>query len=159
MKYIKRFENQQSTLSDNARASRVAEAMQPVWQPIIGFKNLLKDGADPNELNLIQRTPMCMAISGAGTQTQINKIIDLLVKYGADINLGKTTPLMRAAQLGMHSVIDHLIDLGADWNIKDSDNKTFLRYLDSTWRAHLVQKYPDKYEDYLFHNDVDKYNI
>jgi len=50
---------------------------------------------------------------------------------------------------GEFSTIEFLIDAGANWNIKDNDNKTFCDYLEDKDKEKLKDKYPDKYGQYI----------
>ena len=150
MKYIKAYEKQQKDKDfELFGAVRAAD--------IVSLKRLLRADANPNIMNIIGRTPMSASISGTGRQKQIIKIINYLIQYGADINLGKS--IIRAAQSSKYQVLEHLIELGANWNIKDDQNMTFLDYLDSKYINLLIKKYPKQYKEYQFKIDVDKYNI
>ena len=111
---------------------------------------LLKKGANPN-INSMGYTPFGLVagagpnarVGGAGTANFA--LMDLLVKHGADVNARitgtlsfsfhtgygnsndgvnskeGTSPLHEAARNGQLDLVKHLIDLGADANIKDGD--------------------------------------
>jgi uncharacterized protein len=135
-------------------------------------KLLLAHGAEVDLPNVFQITPLMAAASlsgsgrggvgsaiggGAGArgatkdnlQDRVNRIIDLLLDAGADINAqvvnsrthtakltayvqgrdheGKTA-LFAAAESGWDKVVKHLLDRGADPMIRDAANKTALDY-------------------------------
>ena len=46
-----------------------------------------------------------------------------------------------------------------NWNDKDSDNKTFIDYLCPEILEKVINKYPEKYDNYLMNKNIDKYKI
>lgn len=62
-----------------------------------------------------------------------NDIFDILIEYGADVNivpLDGTTPLVRACENGHIDIVDKLLSLGANVNIRDSFGRTAIYYAD-----------------------------
>jgi ankyrin repeat protein len=89
-------------------------------------------------------------------------IIDVLIKLGVDINHvdnSGDSPLIYTAYQYKLDAMKMLIDAGADWNIKDNNNNTFLDILDNEDRELIIDDYPEKYKDYLMKKDIEKYNL
>ena len=90
------------------------------------LKIFLQKGAKPDQRDNIEQTPMFYAARFAHI-----KQIDLLVKFGCDINLKDTygqTALYYAAREGQLVSINRLIHHGADINSTDNLNQTALFY-------------------------------
>jgi len=103
------------------------------------------------------------------------KVFDSLIKAGANLDSqdenGNTALILAAygsnGTSGSYfkSMIEKLIDAGADWNIKQSytskeNNKDFLEHIkDEEFKRHIIKKYHKKYEEYLIKKDSYKYNI
>lgn len=90
-------------------------------------------------------------------------ILKELLKNGAKIDYpdgnGKT-PLMIAAETNnSYTMIQTLIDAGANWKLKDIDKHDFIDFLDDIFLLFLIEDYPDKYHDYLVWKDSLKYNL
>jgi ankyrin repeat protein len=96
---------------------------------------LISKGADVNAVihNPVRisedlYTPLHVALSwgGGNDETKI-KMIDLLVKQGANVNAKARfdeTPLFEAAYLAGPSVVKELLEKGADPNIRNTDGKS-----------------------------------
>ena len=102
--------------------------------------------------------------------SKIIKVIDLLFKYGANLDIqddGGRTALMKATNEKFRKynfpIIDKLIELNADWNIKDNKNEDFIANLlvngDISKVKELQDKYPEKFEIYKLKKKSMKYNI
>src|SRR6516164_7887798 len=95
---------------------------------------LLAHGADPHIMSKDREMPL-MAPPGTGFITRYNRgrpaserleVIKLLVGLGADVNAGDNygiTPLMVAANMGEVSIIQYLVDQGADLGAYDLGKK------------------------------------
>lgn len=87
-------------------------------------KLLLEHGADPEQANALQQTPL----TGAALNGMV-EIAKLLIDNGADINAvtpdGKT-PLMYAAMFNQPDIVDLLLANGADAYAKSADGLTAL---------------------------------
>jgi hypothetical protein len=75
----------------------------------------------------------------------------------------KTTILIYTAQMDMtpriFKVLTYIINAGANWNLRDENNKTFFDYLDDETKEKIIKKYPKKYQKYLLISKANKYNI
>jgi len=93
----------------------------------------------------------------------INKIKNLLFKNkNMDLNCfdrDGMTPLMWASYGDNLEILEMLIDAGADWNVKDSEGDDFLTYTLGGTERDIIKKYPEKYKEYLFKKEVEKYNL
>jgi ankyrin repeat protein len=112
---------------------------------------LLQHGADPNCIPWSGQTVLCAAINGYYKE---GKVIDLLVKYGADLN-AKTydeqyqdslPPLLDAAYYGRWHCCQTLLKNGADPNYKNKDGVSIKDY---------ILKEAEKSEDHLYYKDPD----
>jgi hypothetical protein len=50
-----------------------------------------------------------------------------------------------------------LIEYGADWNLLNINNKDFLDNLSDP--KLIIEKYPEKYKNYLIKKEVQEYNL
>ena len=136
------------------------------------IEDLLNQGADPNVRNGVNKTPIMNAITNLKfTPSKVTKVIELLLKYGADLDAQsytKRTALMFATDFrykvyNYYSVVDKLIELGADWNFKDENGDDFIDYLinngDEDKVKELQEKYPKQFERYNLKKENDKYNL
>ncbi len=99
------------------------------------FECLLKNGADPNvilESNYKAKgalifpgnTLLIVAIrSSAGGDSRFRNYVDLLLKYGANPDLGEPSPLAYAVSFGYGRAFQSLIKAGADPNYNAGDDK------------------------------------
>ncbi|GIY63342.1 ankyrin repeat and KH domain-containing protein 1 [Caerostris darwini] len=85
---------------------------------------LLSQGADINaQTEETQETALTLACCGGFLE-----VADFLIKAGADIELGASTPLMEAAQEGHIELVRYLIASGANVNAMTATGDTALTY-------------------------------
>ncbi|GBM44967.1 Ankyrin repeat domain-containing protein 17 [Araneus ventricosus] len=85
---------------------------------------LLSQGADINaQTEETQETALTLACCGGFLE-----VADFLIKAGADIELGASTPLMEAAQEGHLELVRYLINAGANVNATTATGDTALTY-------------------------------
>ncbi|XP_054710914.1 ankyrin repeat domain-containing protein 17-like [Uloborus diversus] len=85
---------------------------------------LLSQGADINaQTEETQETALTLACCGGFLE-----VSDFLIKAGADIELGASTPLMEAAQEGHLELVRYLIGSGANVNATTATGDTALTY-------------------------------
>ena len=83
---------------------------------------LLSQGADINaQTEETQETALTLACCGGFLD-----VADFLIKAGADIELGASTPLMEAAQEGHLELVKYLLEARADVNAQTGTGNTFL---------------------------------
>jgi ankyrin repeat protein len=112
---------------------------------------LLQHGADPNCIPWPGQTVLGAAIKGYYKE---GKVIDLLVKYGADLNAKKydeqhqdsLTPLLYAAYYGQWHCCQTLLKNGADPHFKNKDGVSIKDF---------ILKEAEKSEDQLYYQDPD----
>lgn len=93
---------------------------------------LLQHGADPNCTPSPSQTVLLYCIDG-----QAVKIVELLIKYGADVNAityneqhqDKLTPLLYAVYMGQWPCCEILLKSGADPNYKNKDGISIKDYI------------------------------
>jgi hypothetical protein len=125
-----------------------------------GYSNiileLIKAGANINIQDNNEADTALIAACG-------NNHIDaakILIKYNADINLQSNdgnSALHFAAINRNLKLVCLLIDSGADWNLLNINNKDFLDNLSDP--NLIIQKYPDKYKNYIIKKEAQEYNI
>ena len=110
----------------------------------VSIENLLKAGANPNKLranpNIVDEDIAAMHIAALFHDPSI---MQLLVKYGGDVNLfskDSITPLMLAVTEDNIAVTKYLLDNGADINHRIDDFNVF-DLIRSQEMANLLQKY------------------
>lgn len=87
-------------------------------------------------------------------------IIKELIKRGVNINTKSNdggTPLIYAAWYNNKNSMIELIENDADWNIKDNYKRDFIDY--SCIKHYIINKYDEKYKEYIFKKELDKYNL
>jgi ankyrin repeat protein len=92
------------------------------------------------------------------------QIVKLLIRKGANVNDQEyrgQTPLMGVANYAFENLklLELLIDAGADWNIVDNDGYDFMYRLSTENYNNIVEKYPEKYKQYLIKKEANKYNL
>ena len=117
------------------------------------FECLLKNGADPNvilESNYKAKgalifpgnTLLIVAIrSSAGGDSRFRNYVDLLLKYGANPDLGEPSPLAYAVSFGYGRAFQSLIKAGADPNYNAGDDKYLVNAAswNSQWLSILLE--------------------
>jgi ankyrin repeat protein len=111
------------------------------------FKVLLDAGVDPNvpeEVEYAGNTPLIVAIWKLSLKPSTQKMIEVLIKAGADVNkpnLSGDTPLILAAeQEGYGPIVQLLIDAGADLNKTDNMGNAPLMAATSAGRQDIAQR-------------------
>ncbi|KAF7870303.1 hypothetical protein EAF04_004049 [Stromatinia cepivora] len=94
---------------------------------------LLKLGANPNKINPEGLT----ALNKAGSDKDT---IDLLLKYGADINAGTKGVIISAIESGDIKMLQLCLENGADPNVPDNSTDSSFRAQNET--ANVARKYP-----------------
>ena len=85
---------------------------------------LLSQGADINaQTEETQETALTLACCGGFLE-----VADFLIKAGADLELGASTPLMEAAQEGHLDLVKYLLENGALVNAQTGTGDTALTY-------------------------------
>ena len=88
------------------------------------IRQLIKDGADVNEVNERGRTPLMLAL-GNGYDLEI---IKLLINAGTDVNVkdkeGSTALIKATANMADPAIIKFLLESGADVSVKDLSGHT-----------------------------------
>ena len=85
-----------------------------------------------------------------------------MIKNGVNVNCrdGRgNTPLIWAADQGNIIAMIDLINAGADWNIKSENGWDFFSHINHIHKEKIINKYPEKYEEYLRIKDAEKYNL
>ncbi|XP_064092419.1 ankyrin repeat domain-containing protein 17-like [Macrobrachium nipponense] len=95
-----------------------------IKQPKLHSIKIKQNCADINaQTEETQETALTLACCGG-----FRDVADLLIKAGADLELGASTPLMEAAQEGHRDLVEYLIDAGANVNAQTSTGDTALTY-------------------------------
>ena len=150
MKYLKRFEYNYATLND---------AICDCEDRLI--LKMIEDGYDVNETDTMNRTPlMWCAIEREVSVDVTKKLIEKGAKLDAQDKDG-CTALIKAADRRNYSVLYALLDAGADWSYRENftHNPDFFYYLTYDDKIKVINKYPEKYQEYLMKKDAEKYNI
>ena len=129
------------------------------------IKKELENGADVNQiLDNYFETPLTFAIRtySINNQRECINIIDLLLEYDADVNkhddLGNT-PLIISIDTNF-DLMCKLIDAGADWNLPDYDGDYFIELIDDDdIKKSIIEKYPEKYEEYKKWEKAKEFNL
>ena len=106
-----------------------AIAIAASWGKIPIIKALMKEGADVNAKSILGHTPLSLAIKYHKPKTA-----EFLIHAGADVNaiyresIRRESPLSHAVDLGYFSLIDLLLEKGADVGFQTDDTfSTILR--------------------------------
>lgn len=129
-------------------------------------KTLLENGADPNLMNKDKRTALMMSSTP--------KIIDLLLKYGANVNsqnnIGETVLMEQAGYINQETIIELIekfSNYGLDLDLVDEKGKNFYERLLFDNRPerfyNIIQymdiNYPKYREKYQFDLDIKQFNL
>jgi ankyrin repeat protein len=136
-------------------------------------KELLKYNVDINSKNKSHLTPLFYAINNINYD-----MVKLLINSGADVNVqtkaNKNSPIIVAAKNyeNIHDVpivrfknypeikiLELLTTSGAYWRHKNSIDVDFFYYLDKNVKKYLIEKFPEKYNDYMISKNAEKYNL
>jgi hypothetical protein len=131
------------------------------------IKFLLEHGADANAVDIRNSAAINKAVR-LNHEHKVNqeKIFNILIKYGADINNQKIdadgwTALHEAAYFGLVDTIVLLLNLGADPTIKNTYNENFIElanYNTGKWLCQykiqkpLIERYPSLYTSFEKNN-------
>jgi len=121
------------------------------------FKTLIKNDVNVNEANSSDKTPLMLAV-----RNKYENMIDDLISYNVDINYqnkdGDTALIVCSQYRDQKSlkILKKLITAGADWNIKDDINNTFIDYLPKNFKNEILTEFEDKYELY---KNINKFNL
>jgi len=125
---------------------------------LIQVSNMINDpDCNINVRTYDKRTPLIIATQYEET-TMIKELIEKGVKLDLQEETGKTA-LIEAAFRKNFTIIKILIDAGADYNIKDYHNYYFLDYLTPDKQEQVLKYYPDKFEEFRFKKNIEKYNL
>lgn len=116
-------------------------------------QSLLDGGADVNERNGRQETPVLCASIGGSVE-----IVKLLVEYGADLNSRErfgVTPLLAASRFGYLDVVHFLLAHGADVNSSMQGDWTALHFASRYGHFDIVKTLLKRGADVHARNDVD----
>ncbi|ELU06570.1 hypothetical protein CAPTEDRAFT_87613, partial [Capitella teleta] len=95
---------------------------------VYSTEKLLRNGADPNKKNNVGSTAL-LKVASTNDQYVVEEIMDLLIEYGADINivdLSGDTPLNHASVGGVVCAARKLLRNKADPNQKNNKGVTAL---------------------------------
>ena len=109
------------------------EAAREGHEEMVGL--LLSQGADINaQTEETQETALTLASCGGFLE-----VAEFLIKAGADIEAGANTPLAEAAQEGHISLVQHLLDAGANVNATSASGDTPLMYACENGHREVVE--------------------
>lgn len=156
MKYIKTYEASQakSDILGEMLINRIAENNNEAAINLINDKDI-----DINYKDNHNYSPILVAAMKERLQ-----IVKLLIEKGANVNdqdYRGQTPLMGVSNYTYEKIelLELLINAGADWNIVDYEGNDFLDRLSNISYTIIVEKYPDKYKQYLIKKEANKYNL
>lgn len=102
---------------------------------------LLKAGANIEARNQSGAAPLMMAVL-----MQNEELVDLLIAYNPqldDTGFKGMTPLMWAANLGARSIVQKLMDAGADGDIITAKGKAAATFAEDNGKPHLAKQIED----------------
>jgi len=126
------------------------------------FKILIDSGADVNTTDNFGNTPLILVV-----RNKKEEMIQDLITAGADINKinnNSETALIVNSNYNYRDkkalkITKFLIENGADWNITDDIDHTFIDYLPPAYRKEIIEEYPEEYSNYLMVKNTNKFNI
>lgn len=167
MKYLKTFETTSLTKQLNKRLLKVSSKKSSLQE----MRELIKSGANVNYQDVLGDTPLIKA-----TSYFFYSAIELLLENGADVNLTNNMNENGLIQISqqprytinknintIYKIIDLLIKYGINLNQRSIGrgyvhNYTALDYSDEI-ALYIMEKYPEKYEEYLMKQNSEKYNL
>lgn len=166
MKYIKKFENK--TIDEIS--SKLIESIERCDMEL--FLKCLDDEADVNYYRHKDDTfPLMATVSTERISKMLRDIryqmAKLLLEKGADPNqkdINDFTSLTVASEPTPYDeIILLLLEYDADWYFKDHKGLDFLEILKTNNYFEIVddiiEKFPEKYKEYLIKKDAEKYNL
>jgi len=114
----------------NDRGRNLICAAAITWD-VPRLRLLLEFGADVAAKDASGHTPLYRVANGGGSEEEGRAALELLIKYGADVNqvtgIGGMTPLHMSARRGTMRIAEALLDAGADIEARDKNGETPLR--------------------------------
>lgn len=119
------------------------------------IKKLVSLGADVNGLNEAGQTPLAVACAEPSSK-EARLIVEYFLETGADINkydAGGSTPLVNAVRAGRHTIVQRLLEHGANPNINIYPKRTpriVSSALDLVFNRYVIAVVKSKkgYDDY-----------
>lgn len=173
MKHIKTFElNNKYTINDIINNINGNIYTNNILKTV---KKILDSGVDINSYDYYRYPALHSAIIYA-IENNDTSLLELLLKYGANINAINLTFGDNALLLIMDTIdnenniniknkalniLYYLIEHDADWNIKNFSNFDFIDILKKHNHIFniIINKYPNKYKNYLIKKEAEKYNL
>ena len=124
------------------------------------FKYLIESGSDVNIPDFYEHTPLMISV-----RNRFESMVTELLKYNVDINAknsdGETALILCSHYRDNKSfnILNKLIENGANWHITDNLNNTFMTYLTPIFKKEIIEKYPEKYSEYLIVQTTNKFNL
>jgi len=116
---------------------------------------------DLNKVNIMKESVLIYAIIDWRYD-----IAKLLIDNGIDINLQDQDGFTalhwiskRPKHIFYHDLIFYLIENDADWSLKDINNKVFLDYLNDENKNIIINKYKNRYKNYLKKIQTTKFKL
>ena len=95
---------------------------------------------------------------GRGRYMDIRELINNGVNVNCQDGNGYT-PLIWAADKGNMIAMIDLINTDADWTIKSNFGNDFIDSLNHIHKEMIINKFPEKYQEYITKKDAEKYNL
>ena len=143
-----RFDDQETLLSS---------ALKNGYTEIANY--LIENGADINQVDHKKNT-LLIQLCSSSIYSKSEVMVQLLVDAGAELNHKDNrgyTALMCAAIVHEMELVKILID--SDWNNTTMSGHTFLQMLHKKEITEITELYPEKYDDYIHHKNMEKYKI
>ncbi len=112
--------------------------------------NFIPPGADINaQTEETQETALTLACCGGFLE-----VAEFLIKAGADLELGCSTPLMEAAQEGHLDLVKYLLKAGANVHHQTQTGDTALTYACENGHMDVAEVLLDNGADLVRHDDI-----